>query len=468
MFFEHFRADTVGRRCVAMLPGSPFRRGAADSRRTYMPDSSPPALHQETPECRAAADRAASLVDRDRLWDRHMGMAIHGAFGETGVNRQAFSAEDAAGRRRMEIWTKRLGLQTHLDKLTNLFFRRDGAEPDLAPVLVGSHLDSQPTGGRFDGASGVLCGLEALEAIHAAGLTLARPVELVAWVNEEGSRYTPGMTGSAFFAGQDPEELLQLRDTEGIALADELPQMRAATPDAVHRWETVVPHAYLELHIEQGPQLEQAGLPVGVVTGIQGARWFTVTVSGEAAHAGTTPMTQRRDALSAAVRMVAKLEDAMAKAGDEDVRFTIGRFQVGPGAPNTVPDMVRFTIDFRHPSREVLTRLGDVIEPICWEQARPCGVTVEETQRGDPVAFPSHLVDVVETSVETLGLPSMRLSSGANHDAKFVARVCPSAMIFVPCRGGVSHNPEEYASPEDLAAGTRALTHALVRLAGVV
>lgn len=420
----------------------------------------------EAPGDPKAAD-AAAKVDGDRLWRRHLEMARHGGFGETGVNRQAYSAEDAAARRQMTEWTAPLGLKAYVDPIANLFWRMEGTDPDAPPLLVGSHLDSQPTGGRFDGASGVLTGLEALAAIRAAGLTLKRPVELVAWANEEGSRFTPGMTGSAFFAGMEPESLLQLRDDAGIRIADEVPAMHAATPEAILRPQPIRPAGYLELHIEQGPQLEKAGLPIGIVTGIQGARWFTVTVVGEAAHAGTTPMDGRRDALSAAVRMVAKLETAMAQVADPDVRFTIGRFHVGPGAPNTVPDLVRFTIDFRHPEAEVLARLGDLIEPICWEQSKPCGVTVEETQRSGPVHFPVGLTKLLKDSARSLDLPSMVLKSGANHDAKFVARVCPSAMVFIPCRGGVSHNPEEYAAPEDLTAGARLLAHAIVRLAGV-
>lgn len=408
---------------------------------------------------------AAAQVDEVRLWSRHMDMAKHGARDDGGVNRQAFSAEDATGRTLLASWAESLGFTLFIDPITNLYVRRAGTDPDAAPVLAGSHLDSQPMGGKFDGAYGVLAAFEALQAISEAGIETRRPIEAVAWVNEEGSRFQPGMTGSFVFTGVMPlEEAVGAEDAEGVTVADTLEAMRAATPSATPRALGIEVAAYVESHIEQGPRLEAAGLPVGVVTGIQGARWFAVEVIGHADHAGTTPRAQRRDALLAATRMVTALE-ALTADPDDVVRFTVGRFDVVPGSPNTVPDRVFFTIDLRHPSADVLNRLGDAIEGTCREQAGPCGVTVTETQHSAPVAFPDHMRDTIRGAAEALGLGHMDLPSGAGHDAKALADVCPTGMIFVPCEKGISHNPAENATPGDLAAGARVLAAALVDLA---
>ena len=408
---------------------------------------------------------AAARVDERRLWTRHMDMARHGARDDGGVNRQAFSAEDAAGRVELASWAEALGFTLYVDPITNLYVRRAGTDPDATPVLAGSHLDSQPMGGKFDGAFGVLAAFEALQAIDEAGIETRRPIEAVAWVNEEGSRFQPGMSGSFVFTGSMPmEEAVAAQDIEGIAVADTLAAMRAATPSATERPLGIEVAAYVEAHIEQGPRLEVAGLPIGVVTGIQGARWFAIEVTGHADHAGTTPRAQRRDALLAATRMVAALEELTADP-DDVVRFTVGRFDVVPGSPNTVPDRVFFTIDLRHPDADVLTRLGDAIEATCHEQAGPCGVSVTETQHSAPVAFPDHMRDTIRDAAEALDLAHMDLPSGAGHDAKALADICPTGMIFVPCEKGISHNPAENATPADLAAGARVLAAALVDLA---
>ena len=408
---------------------------------------------------------AAAGVDETRLWARHMEMARHGARPDGGVNRQAFSAEDAAGRALFASWAEALGFGLFIDPITNLYARRDGTDPEAAPVLAGSHLDSQPMGGKFDGAYGVLAALEALQAIAEAGIETRRPIEVVAWVNEEGSRFQPGMTGSFVFTGAMSLDAAEAaRDAEAIAVGDTLQAMRRATPSATERPLGIPVAAYVEAHIEQGPRLEAAGLPVGVVTGIQGARWFAVEVTGHADHAGTTPRAQRRDALLAATRMVTALEALTADPHDV-VRFTVGRFEVTPGSPNTVPERVVFTIDLRHPEAAVLDRLGDAIAGVSRDRAGPCAVTVTETQHSAPVAFPDTMTGMIRGAAAALGLGHMDLPSGAGHDAKALADICPTGMIFVPCEKGISHNPAESASPADLAAGARVLAAVLVDLA---
>ncbi|NNG04135.1 MAG: M20 family metallo-hydrolase [Inquilinus sp.] len=408
---------------------------------------------------------AAARVDEARLRGRHEAMARHGARPDGGVNRQAFSAEDAAARSELAAWAAEFGFELYIDPITNLYVRRPGTDPDAAPVMSGSHLDSQPMGGRYDGAYGVLAAFEALQAIAEAAIATRRPIEAVAWANEEGSRFQPGMTGSFVFAGLTPlDQAIAVRDPEGVAIADTLAAMRAATPAAIDRPLGIPVAAYVEAHIEQGPRLEAAAVPIGVVTGIQGARWFAVEVSGDAAHAGTTPRAQRRDALQAAVRMVAALEALTTDPADV-VRFTIGRFEVSPGSPNTVPERVLFTIDLRHPEADRLNRFGDAIEGVCREQAGPCGVTVTETQTSMPVVFPDAMRETIRQAAAALGFAYLVLPSGAGHDAKALAAVAPAAMIFIPCEKGISHNPAENAKPADLAAGARVLAKTLVDLA---
>jgi beta-ureidopropionase / N-carbamoyl-L-amino-acid hydrolase len=409
---------------------------------------------------------AARAVDEGRLWGRLMALGQIGGTPKGGVNRQALSKEDAEARRRMVAWARDLGLSASGDDAGNLFLRLEGSDPAAAPVMTGSHLDSQPTGGKFDGAYGVLAGLEALEAIQAAGLRPQRSIEVVAWTNEEGSRFQPGAMGSAVFAGQmNLAEQLAVADSDGITAGEALRDFLAATPDLPRRPIGFPLAAYVEAHIEQGPRLEATGKPIGIVGGIQGLRWFAVEVLGEAAHAGTTPVSMRKDALKAAAAMVTALNEAMADAADT-VRFTVGRFEVSPGSPNTVPARVFFTIDFRHPDAAVIERLTSRIEPICTEHAGGCTVKVTRTSNVPPTQFDPAVIDTVRRSADTLELPAMEMISGAGHDAMHLAEVCPTGMIFVPCEGGVSHNEAENARPRDLADGARVLAATLIDLAG--
>jgi beta-ureidopropionase / N-carbamoyl-L-amino-acid hydrolase len=413
-----------------------------------------------------AARRAALAVDQARLWRRHMAMAEIGAIEGRGVNRQALSADDIRARALLLEWAAARGYQPAVDDVANLFIRRPGHDPDASPIVCGSHMDSQPAGGRFDGIFGVLAGLEALEALDDAGIATARPVDVVAWTNEEGGRFAPGAMGSAVFAGQMRlEDCLDLTDAAGIRLGTALAETLAATPEVPRRPFGFPVAAYLEPHIEQGPQLEASGLQVGVVTGIQGARWYVVEVEGEPAHAGTAPLAGRKDAVRAAIRMIAGLEELMHDP-DDRLRFTVGRIEVQPNSPNTVPAKVAFSIDFRHPEAAVIEARSGQIERVCRSGAGPCEVRVKETFSRPPCVFPARIVDTVEQAARELGIGHMRLPSGAFHDANFIADLAPTGMIFVPCERGISHSPAENAKPEDLAAGARVLAASVVELAG--
>ena len=410
-------------------------------------------------------DGIAARVDGGRLWRRLMEMAEIGAIPGNGVNRQALSAEDIAARELLIDWARRRGYAVAVDDAANLFVRRAGAEPGLAPVLTGSHMDSQPRGGRFDGIYGVIAGLEALEALDDAAAVTRRPVELVAWTNEEGSRVDPGCGGSVGSSGAAALERFEdVVDDAGISFGQALSRTLRATPDLPRRGEAEPPSAYVEAHIEQGPVLEAASVPIGAVTGLQGSQRYVIEVSGATAHAGTTPVRRRLDALQAALRAVARLNEAMADSEDV-LRFTVGRFVVTPNSPNTVPSEVVFSIDLRHPDGAELDRRARRVARVCEDAARPCDVRIGRTFDQRPIAFDPGIVDLIADSAAAIGLDSLRLPSGAFHDAAFVAGIAPTAMIFIPCLRGISHHESEYASPEDCAAGARVLAGTLGALA---
>ena len=408
---------------------------------------------------------ATGAVDEARLWRRMMDMAQFGATPAGGVNRPAFSAEDIQARKTLIDWASEFGFATATDEIGNLYVRRAGTSGDDAPVVTGSHLDSQPKGGKFDGAYGVVGGFEALEAIERAGVETRRPIEVVAWSNEEGGRFQPGAMGSAVFAGDYPlDDALAAVDPDGVVLADALKETLASTPGVARREMRFAMAGYVEAHIEQGPRLENDDLTIGVVSGVQGLTWYRVEVFGVEAHAGTAPLKGRKDALKSAVSMVAALEQLMADESDT-IRFTVGRFECGPGAPRTVPSHVLFTVDFRHPDLKTFVDLGGKIKGVCEANARGCRVEVERIIYSGPVVFDPAVTDLVRGSAEALELPHMDMVSGAGHDAMHVAALCPSGMIFVPCEKGLSHNEAENATASDLAAGARVLAACLVDLA---
>lgn len=413
-----------------------------------------------------AAPAPVVEIDGARLIDRLRRLAAIGARPEGGLNRQAFTPEEGEARRLVAGWAREIGMTAETDAIGNLYLRYAPAGIDgPAPVLGGSHLDTQPAGGWLDGAYGVIAALEAVQAIKEQAVPLARPLEVVAWVNEEGSRFQPGVMGSAWFVGHfDLARAPQIEGSDGTALDHAIVGYKAATPDIEER-ETPFPIAGLiEAHIEQGPILESEGLKIGVVEGVQGIRWFRVEVLGEAAHAGTTPLGARRDAVLAATRLVQALSAALADPVDV-MRFTVGRFVVSPGSPNTVAAKVTFTIDLRHPDTHALDKAEATIREVCAEQVAPCEAAVTVSEMLSPVAFDERVVAAVAGAAEALGMPFRRMASGAGHDAANIARVAPAGMVFVPCHGGVSHHPAENADEADLIAGAHVVATAMARLA---
>ncbi|TCZ57917.1 M20 family metallo-hydrolase [Roseicella aquatilis] len=419
------------------------------------------------------APNLVAAVSEQRQWNRLMAMAqlgaITGADGSPGVNRPCLSALDREARRLLIGWGEAIGLKPSTDALGNLFLRHEGTEPGLAPVLAGSHMDSQPAGGRFDGIWGVVAALEAVQALHEAKVATRRPIEIVAWTNEEGGRFAPGCMGSMAYAGHRPPDTWDaVTDGEGIRFGDALREQLALEADIPRRSlgavEGRAPHAYVEAHIEQGPILEAEGLDIGIVTGIQGSRWFLVELAGESAHAGTAPVSTRRDAVQDMVRAITALNGLMADPTDV-LRFTVARIEVAPNSSNSVAETVRFTIDFRHPDAAVLTERGDAIEATIRGAVRNCGVQVTERFHALPVEFAPEVTGAVARAAAAQGLAARRMPSGAFHDAQFMVPLCPTGMIFVPSRRGISHNPAEYSSPEQLARGARVLAQVLAELA---
>ena len=408
--------------------------------------------------------RPSDHVDGDRLWNRLMALARFGARPDGGVDRQALTPAETEARAELVRWGRELGLEPFTDAAANLFLRLQGREPDLPPVLIGSHIDSQPTGGKFDGAYGVLAALEAVEAIGAAGLRPRRAIEVVAWTNEEASRFAPGMTGSDLFTGvKSFDQVAGIADADGTRLGDALAALLAADVDVPHRALGRPASAFVEAHIEQGPLLERDGIPVGVVTGIQGTRRYRVRVAGATAHAGTAQRHERRDALMAAVRMISAIEAAASEP--PDVKLTVGLFQVSPNAPSVVPGSALFSVDLRHPENEVVDRLDGEIRAVVARDAAPCTAEIEQIQHNRSTVFAPRIRSAIAAAADRLGIPRRDILSAAGHDARQLAAFCPTGMIFVPCRDGISHNPAEWTDPADLTAGARVLTEVVWALA---
>src|SRR5580693_1311486 len=405
-------------------------------------------------------------VNGERLWASLMELAQIGATDKGGVCRLAASDLDGAARRLFIRWCEEAGCAVTVDRIGNIFARRRGRNPALAPIVTGSHLDTQPTGGKFDGAYGVMAGLEVVRSLNDLGYETEAPIEIVAWTNEEGSRFSPAMVGSGAFTGVfDLATALATPDNNApdLTLGAELRRIGFAGEAQVGEHPVA---AYFEAHIEQGPILEAAGLPIGIVTGAQGQRWYEISVTGQEAHAGPTPMPRRRDALVGASRMI----DAVNRIGHAHAPYacaTVGFVQVSPNSRNTIPGRVFFTVDFRHPEDTVLTAMDRELRPACKDAASAIGLEIEvkEFWYFPPTPFHPDLVTAVRQAAEAQGYPHQDIVSGAGHDAVYMARVAHTAMIFVPCVGGISHNEIEDAKPEDLTAGCNVLLNAVLECA---
>jgi N-carbamoyl-L-amino-acid hydrolase len=406
--------------------------------------------------------RSRPEINGDRLLRRLAAFAKIGGTPAGGVNRQALSVEDRAARRLLAELALKRGFSVHQDGMANLFIRREGAGPARPPLLIGSHLDSQPNGGRFDGALGTLSAFEVLESLEDAGIETALPIEVVAWTNEEGSRFTPGVMGSmAFVHAADLADWSDLHGQDGASLRDELRATIAALPEALMRPLGMPVSGYIELHIEQGPALEREGISIGVVEAVQGTSWLDVTVCGQAGHAGTTPLEYRRDPMAAAAVAISDLHASIMPA-DADARMTIGRIEARPGSINAIPHEIRFTVDLRHPDPIRLESLEREVGDRCRAAAGRYGCTVAtmRTFNMPPGKFHPAMIACIERAAAELNVSSRLMISGAFHDALFLSRVTPSAMIFVPCRDGISHNEAEDVKDSDVTTGARVLLSA--------
>src|SRR3546814_888534 len=403
-------------------------------------------------------------VNGDRLWDSLMEMAKIGPGVAGGNCRLALSDDDREGRDLFVRWCQEAGCSIAVDRMGNIFARRAGSDPALPPVTTGSHLDTQPTGGKFDGVFGVLAGLEVIRTLNDNGIETAAPIEVAVWTNEEGSRFAPAMIASGVFAGVfDLEYGHSRKDVDGKSLGEELQRIGYLGE------ETPGDHpirAFFEAHIEQGPILEAEKKTIGVVTGAQGQRWFEVTLTGSESHAGTTPMNRRRDALVAASKLVQAV-NGIALAHPPHAVSTVGMMQVSPNSRNTIPGKVFLTIDLRHPDDHTLSAMEAELRKACAEICEPARIAadIEMIWYSPPIVFDRDCVGAVKQAAATAGYENMEIVSGAGHDACYISRVAPTAMIFVPCEEGVSHNESESATPEDLAAGCNVLLYAMLERA---
>ena len=407
------------------------------------------------------------LINADRLWSSLGAMARIGATPKGGVRRLALTNADKEGRDLFVSWCREAGCSIRVDQLGNIFARREGANPERPPVVTGSHLDTQPTGGRFDGVYGVLAGLEVVRTLNDHRRTTRAPIEVAVWTNEEGSRFPPAMVASGAFAGVfDLQYALSRVDLEGKTLGEELARIGYSGDVKVGGRPLA---AFFELHIEQGPILEAEQTTIGVVTGAQGQRWYEITLTGQEAHAGPTPMTRRRDALVGASHIVLEV-NRIGLSHPPWACATVGLMNVGPNSRNTIPGTSFFTVDFRHPDEEVLASMDEELRRCVADVGRELGLKtqLEQIWHSPAVVFDRSCVDSVRRAASRLGLPHRDIISGAGHDACYISRVSPTGMIFVPCENGISHNEVENASPEDLAAGASVLLEVLLEHSEVV
>lgn len=410
-------------------------------------------------------------VDGSRLWARLEALgeigAVHGANGERGNARLALTDADREGRDLVMGWMHDLGLDVVIDGVGNVIATRPGTDPNAAPVIVGSHIDTVRTGGRFDGNLGVLAGLEVLETLEQHAVATAHPISVAFFTNEEGARFQPDMLGSlVFVGGMALEAALDVRAADdGARLGDELARIGYAGPHPCPV--AVSPHACVELHIEQGPVLEDEGVTIGAVTGVQGISWTELTITGQSAHAGTTPMRLRHDPGFVAAAINTGVRAIAVEMGGTQVA-TVGRCEFQPNLVNVVPATVTMTVDLRNTDEALLQQAEAVFGALCEHLASEEGVTIERRTlaRFEPVEFDPAMVDLVESTARRLGHSTKRMPSGAGHDAQMLARVCPTAMVFVPSVNGLSHNIAEYTTPADITAGANVLLQVVLAKAG--
>lgn len=401
-------------------------------------------------------------INLTRLIQRLDQLAQIGALPGGGVSRLTFTDADKQARNLLVSWMQTAGLTVQVDRVGNIFGARLG-ESDIPPVMFGSHIDTVSVAGRLDGSYGVLAALECLETLNDRQISTRRPLVMAAFTNEEGVRYTPGMLGSAVYAGDlSVEQALALEGFDGSIFGDELVRIGYAGPLEPG---AVRPSAYVELHIEQGPLLDRERLPIGVVEAVVGITWLEVTVTGSANHAGTTPMDLRRDAGLAAAKIVAHLREiALSIGGDQ--RATCGMIAFEPNAINVIPGKAVLTVDLRNSDagdlKQAEERLAAYAKEV--EQSDDVNISIRPLEYVHPVRFDPDVVAAVEQAAREAGLPSRRMISGAGHDAQLMAHICPAAMIFVPSREGISHSPKEYTPPEELGTGANVLLGALLRL----
>jgi len=400
-------------------------------------------------------------IDGRRLWDSLMAMAEIGATPKGGVRRLALTELDRRGRDRFRAACEAAGLTVRIDAIGNMFARRAGRDPTRAPVLFGSHLDSQPSGGKFDGALGVLAGLEVMHTLNDLGIVTEAPLDLVNWTDEEGSRFGRSLMGSGVWADRYALDGVQdLTDVDGVTVRTALEGIGYRGPETAAAFPA---DAYFELHIEQGPILEREGSQIGIVTGAQALVWYDAVATGQDSHAGTTPPSARKDALVCAARII-DLVDRMMRARGENGRGTVGQLLVSPNSRNVIPGEVRFSVEFRHPDGAELDRLDAQFPREAGFVARDCGVALALTRLFKIPAqpFDPACVDLVRQAAARLGYSAREIVSGAGHDAVYVAGQVPAAMIFVPCKDGLSHNEAESILPEQAEAGCQVLFEAVL------
>ncbi|MCC2971651.1 Zn-dependent hydrolase [Massilia sp. IC2-476] len=405
-------------------------------------------------------------IKGERLWQSLMDLAAIGATEKGGVKRLALTDLDRQGRDLVVKWGREAGLEVTVDQIGNVFMRREGRNPSLFPIVTGSHVDTQPTGGKFDGNYGVLAGLEVVRTLNDLNIQTEAPIEVAFWTNEEGSRFVPVMMGSGVFCGAfSLETAYAARDVEGKSVRDELERI-GYLGDEVPGKHPI--GAYFETHIEQGPVLEDADKVIGVVPAVMGLSWYDCTVTGMEAHAGPTPMGLRRDALQVATGIMQEVVQ-IANRYPPYGRGTVGMVQVFPNSRNVIPGQVKFSIDLRNVNEALLNTMHEeMLAFVAKTRAESgLGIDIERVSYYPPCPFHPECVNAVRKASEKLGYSSMDVVSGAGHDAIYAARVAPSGMIFVPCKDGISHNEIEDAQPAHLEAGCNVLLHAMLERAGV-